>query len=504
MEQSTTPTTNVENGNDASTTLPPATHHNIRYAILSAQQVQLLRHRLEAELPYSLPLLRRLEFEDVHPSGKDAKVFVTTAVDEHAAGEDQDQDRSWLDAWLMNHTQTNTSSSSSSSSSPPPPPPWLAAHIDLANQGQTQVFLYSSWSNPASGEFTTALRKEGARFLDGSLLFEDSKSCPSPSPSTTTTTSISSSPSSPSSHLHPHLICTLFTYIHQTLIPLLPSTPSSDWLELKRTGKYLSTPYDRSKVIFGSIHESISPYFLAYSFAITRTDTGYWKYIFAVTRSRSGSKMVSDTPNTTTTQTQPQQTTTTTTTTTTTSSSTSIHIENPIFPPPKDYHISNLTPTHLQIALDRTPIPRTLTTLEQFTSAGIFHLDEPNPVSWGFLAKDQSISSLHTEDEHRGKGLAGYVARELLRRAAAVVGKNKDEEGGGGGGEEYERERERKVNDTIYYGHADVSESNVGSRSVMEKLGGVPMWKTAWMEVNLRDVIERSGNENGQEGGKDG
>ncbi|KIV97536.1 hypothetical protein PV10_01275 [Exophiala mesophila] len=435
MEKSTTPTANVSN--EVNITLPPATHPNIQYAILSAQQVRLLRDRLEAELPYSLPLLRRLEFEDDHPSGKDAKVFAAKAVDQDASptenehdNADQDHTKTWLDAWLMSHTHTETH----------PSPPWLAAHIDLANQGQTQVFLYSSGSNPASGEFTSALQKEGARFLDGSFVFEDSQP-PSPSPS---------------SPLHPHLISTLFNYIHQTLIPLLPSTPSPDWFELKRTGKYLSTPYDRSKVIFGSIHESMWPYFLSYTSAITRTDTGYWKYIFEIPIPKPRARSRSQDPTL-----------------------------------PTSYHISNLTPTHLQTALDRTPIPRTLETLRQFTSAGIFHLDEPNPVSWGFLSKDQSISSLHTEDEHRGKGLAGYVARELLRKAAAAaaaaaaVGKDEDEEGW------EEDERERRMND-IYYGHADVSESNVGSRSVMEKLGGVPMWKTAWMEVNLRDVFEKN------------
>lgn len=486
-------------GDEATTTThPPATHRDIRYGILSAQQVQLLKDRLEAELPYTLPLLRRLEFENDHPSGPDAKVFVATAVHppsaptstskststdvhQHASQVTTDEDNhAWLDTWLQ---QQNPPSPQSSSS------PWLAAHIELANQGQTQVFLYSSWANPEAGVFVSALQKEGAHRLDGSLVFGD------PSTSTPTSTSSSSSSSSSAStiptstSIHPYLMSTLFSYIYHVLVPLLPATPSDDWLELKRTGKYLSTPYDRAKVLFGSVHESIWPYFDPS--AITRTDSGYWKYVFEVPRPWSSSSLSSAA----TTQKQQQQ------------QQQHPHQDQiPILPP--DYRIGDLDTSHLQLALDRTPIPRTLTMLGKFVSAGIFYRDELNaPVAWGFLAKDSSISSLHTEDQHRGRGLAGHVARELLRRAVVKdeqrsnQGRDRGRGRGWGNGpatgtgtgtetDEHTRRNNSRVHHIYYYGHADVSESNVGSRSVMEKLGGVPTWKTAWTEINLRQVLE--------------
>lgn len=172
---------------------------------------------------------------------------------------------------------------------------------------------------------------------------------------------------------------------------------------------------------------------------------------------------------------------------------------------PSDYRIGDLDTSHFQLALDRTPIPRTLTMLGQFVSAGIFYRDdEPNPVAWGFLAKDASISSLHTEDQHRGRGLAGHVARELLRRAVVKDEQRSNRErrrdrgrgrgdGSATGSDEDTRHNNNRVDHIYYYGHADVSESNVGSRSVMEKLGGVPTWKVAWTEINLRHVLEVEG-----------
>jgi hypothetical protein len=190
----------------------------------------------------------------------------------------------------------------------------------------------------------------------------------------------------------------------------------------------------------------------------------------------------------------------------------------------------------LQTVLDRTPIPRTLGTLRQLVSVGLFHEESEcgntstssssrtAPVGWGFLGKDASLSSLHTEVEHRGKGLAVALGAELLRlqqeqqqqqqqQCVAAVDSQREENGagvvGGGGGateEETENNDNNDNNDDArmakttpsakststsmsWWGHADVSQDNIASQRVMEKLGGRPAWKVMWTEMDMRMLL---------------
>jgi hypothetical protein len=83
---------------------------------------------------------------------------------------------------------------------------------------------------------------------------------------------------------------------------------------------------------------------------------------------------------------------------------------------PDGFRLGDMRTQDLQLVLDRSPIPRTLTTLKQLVSVGLFHGERETPVGWGFLGKDASISSLHTEAEFRGKGLAVLLTMELLKR----------------------------------------------------------------------------------------
>lgn len=384
----------------------------IRQGTLSPSQVRLLQERLVAELPYTLPLARRIEFDVGRPISTTSRIFVAAAG---TASTDQDPARrngaseqvsdavnhDWLNEWL------------SERSTPEPTSPWLAAHIDLSNQGQTQAWVYASWEHPDVGYFSSSVAD-----LPSAAATEAS--------ATASEASSVAADDGPLAQIHEELFSTLFRYILTQLVPHQPTTPNEEWLELQRTGKYLSVPYLRSKVIFGTIHEVLWRFFD--NAARTRTDPGYLKYIFSMSSSESedaaGDRDLSL---------------------------------------PEGYYLGDMHREHLQMVLDRTPVPRTLTTLTQMESVGLFFKDNPTPIGWGFLSKDGSISSLHTEEEHRGKNLAVTVGKALLQKGSRTA---LDRLG-------------------VYYGHADSSKTNIGSRRVMEKIGGVPRWRIAWTEMDL-------------------
>ncbi|EIT81239.1 hypothetical protein AO1008_11382 [Aspergillus oryzae 100-8] len=81
------------------------------------------------------------------------------------------------------------------------------------------------------------------------------------------------------------------------------------------------------------------------------------------------------------------------------------------------------------------------------------------PIAWAFLGIDGSLATLHVEPEYRGQELALHVSKEAMRRGMAEgsIWRHCGEEG------------EAWV-------HANVSESNIASRRVMEKLGGDIGW----------------------------
>ncbi|KAB8201715.1 hypothetical protein BDV34DRAFT_216059 [Aspergillus parasiticus] len=88
------------------------------------------------------------------------------------------------------------------------------------------------------------------------------------------------------------------------------------------------------------------------------------------------------------------------------------------------------------------------------------------PIAWAFLGIDGSLATLHVEPEYRGQNLALHVSKEAMRRGMAEGGiwRHCGEEG------------EAWV-------HANVLESNIASRRVMEKLGGNIGWTCTWTVV---------------------
>ena len=403
----------VESTQTINTTMKaPEIKSVVKSHTLTSAQIPALVQKLEAQLPYSIPLLRRIQFALRHPVTPTARIFIAAIVPlEHPVG--NEDEKSWdVDAWLS-HPHLPSESDAT---------PWLAAHIDLGNPGQTQVWLFASW--------------------------EASPTYPLPSSQPDSLATLSAIATQLSVRTHVSLIRSLFNYIHADLIPLAPETPPEEWRTLERTGKYLSTPYSRDNVLFGTVGEKIWGLFPRGS--RTRTDENYWKILFRVpVTSSAGAEAARNGGGNG-------------------GATGAITLL-------KGYHFGPMRDQHLQAVVDRTPVPRTLATLRQLVSVGIYHESSETPIGWGFLGKESSLVSMHTEPEHRGKGLAVALGAELLRRGqieTSFTSEGRDCDG-----------------QSFTWGHADVSKTNTASLRVMEKLGGEPMWMIMWTEVNIREVL---------------
>lgn len=145
------------------------------------------------------------------------------------------------------------------------------------------------------------------------------------------------------------------------------------------------------------------------------------------------------------------------------------------------YGKDGLLPEHTDLVKSRTHIPREKQTLLRMPSVVIYSSNpsastpsseltsQSSPIAWGFLAFDGSLATLHVEPEHRGKGLAIALSKEIMRRAM----------GTGFYGSEAEN---------LSYTHADVAKNNIASRRVMEKLGERGWrWTIAWTVIEVLD-----------------
>lgn len=102
-------------------------------------------------------------------------------------------------------------------------------------------------------------------------------------------------------------------------------------------------------------------------------------------------------------------------------------------------------------------------------------------IAWVFLGVDCSLSSLHVDPQHRGKGLAKAVTRKLFKELAKdplSVG-SRPLEG-------------HTIADGVETGagwaHADISIDNLESAGVMRGLGGKDGWRVRWVNVDLERV----------------
>lgn len=123
-----------------------------------------------------------------------------------------------------------------------------------------------------------------------------------------------------------------------------------------------------------------------------------------------------------------------------------------------------MRPRDLPTVQARTSIPRATRTLLSLASKGVFEEATDRAVAWTFLGLDGSLTTLHTEAEWRGKGIAKSVAAGIMGECAP--GLAVDERG-------------------TAWSHADVYLGNQQSESVCRSLGGKPMWQHYWVRVDL-------------------
>lgn len=168
----------------------------------------------------------------------------------------------------------------------------------------------------------------------------------------------------------------------------------------------------------------------------------------------------------------------------------------------------------LKLTIARTEIPKTEETLAQLGCCGVRHTPGSAStatatatrtaadagegeegqgrgalVAWAFLGVDGSLTSLHVEPEHRGRGLAKAVSRRLFRSladdASAMGFRAADGAGDGVGVGGYGRGEG--------WAHSDVAEENLGSAGVARAMGGEEGWRVRWVSVDLAAVAEERG-----------
>lgn len=275
---------------------------------------------------------------------------------------------------------------------------WIAAHIDLSNAGQTQVWVFASWETEFSkSEKPANAAKTSSDFPIFEALFE-----------------------------------ALRNRLRRHHVPGLSEAPPQQWQRLKDSGKRVSEPYSRSKVLFGTVADTLWPHLEeAPNQTISRTDMSYFKYIIA--SHRPSLLALAD--------------------------------------PPAGLHFQPMRKEHLQTMIDRTNIPRSLETIQQLPNIGLYD-ENDTPIAWCLLSKDASIGSLHTEPEYRRKGLAELTARRLMVEQVKLFDNDPIEE------------VDPKA---VIWSHADVSDANIPSQRVMEKIGGERMWRSGWIEVDIAE-----------------
>jgi hypothetical protein len=136
----------------------------------------------------------------------------------------------------------------------------------------------------------------------------------------------------------------------------------------------------------------------------------------------------------------------------------------PVKPLPEGLRWGTMRAADLPTVQARTSIPRATRTLLSLASRGVFEETTDRAIAWTFLGLDGSLTTLHTEAEWRGRGIAKSVAAGIIEECAP--GLAVDEQG-------------------TAWSHADVYVGNKQSESVCRSLGGRPMWQHYWVRIDL-------------------
>ncbi|KEQ99069.1 hypothetical protein AUEXF2481DRAFT_26300 [Aureobasidium subglaciale EXF-2481] len=137
---------------------------------------------------------------------------------------------------------------------------------------------------------------------------------------------------------------------------------------------------------------------------------------------------------------------------------------------PPGYVYGKVDPKDYELVKSRTQIPRQDRTLCQLPSVAIYYTDSQvsadEPIAWGFLGLDASLTTLHVEPSHRGLGLAKSLSLKLFAGEMKAYGPDDPLVGG-------------------IVTHADVATDNVSSQRVCESLGGKWYFEVFWIRVSV-------------------
>jgi hypothetical protein len=134
-------------------------------------------------------------------------------------------------------------------------------------------------------------------------------------------------------------------------------------------------------------------------------------------------------------------------------------------PPPEPFTVTRVLPSHFPLVISTSSIPRSAANLVLQPSLGLL-TPEGSLVAWAFIGIDGTLATLYVMPEYRGKGLATYVARELVRK----LGKGEFADMGYSG-------------DSGFV-HGDVFEGNTASERVMKALEGKIAAEVSYMRVD--------------------
>jgi len=132
---------------------------------------------------------------------------------------------------------------------------------------------------------------------------------------------------------------------------------------------------------------------------------------------------------------------------------------------PEGFTVGRVPSDQLDVVLSTSSIKRQASTLLILPSVGLLN-HEGKLVAWGYIGIDGSFATLYALPEVRGRGLASYVAVELLSRLNRGEFSDIGFDGRSG------------------YVHSDVYEGNKESEGVMKSLGGSIGWVTSYVRVD--------------------
>lgn len=134
-------------------------------------------------------------------------------------------------------------------------------------------------------------------------------------------------------------------------------------------------------------------------------------------------------------------------------------------PLPEGFTVGRVPEEQLEIVLSTSVIQRQPSTMLMLPNVGVLNA-ERKLVAWGYIGIDGSFATLYVLPEYRGKGLASYVAVELLGRLSRGEFSDLGYEGKSG------------------WVHSDVHDGNKESEGVMKSLGGKVDWVTSYVWVD--------------------